>query len=86
VTKEYVGKGDTMAEQRVNRAKALVARAAASEDARKLKLSTRSSRLALLKRAAEKRKRKGQKRVQTLTQFDPITMTTVGRNALDRES
>lgn len=36
--------------------------ARASEGARKLKLSTRTSRLALLKRAAEKRKRKAQKR------------------------
>lgn len=60
--KEYVGKGATAAEQRLNRARVLVAVAQHSENARKLKLSTRSNRLALLQRAAAKRRRKGAKR------------------------
>lgn len=62
MTKEYVGRGANAEEQRVNRARVLVSRAQASEDARKLKLSTRTSRLALLKRAADKRRRKAAKR------------------------
>lgn len=85
MTKEYVGRGATLEEQRLNRARVLVAKEREREDARKLKLSTRSNRLALLKRAAEKRKRKGRKRLETLTTFDHITMTTVGPDAFDRE-
>jgi hypothetical protein len=70
MTKEYVGRGATVEKQRLNRAKALVARAAASEDARKLKLSTRTSRLELLKRAAEKRARRAAKRRLDAYAFD----------------
>jgi hypothetical protein len=54
---------DTLAQEALERrVRRVQFQARASEDARKLKLSTRTSRLALLKRAAEKRARKGVKR------------------------
>lgn len=86
MTKEYVGKGATTEEQRLNRARALVAREREREEARKLKLSTRSNRLALLKRAADKRKRRRLRNMANLVA--PIVQRALDEqtNAPDRES
>ena len=92
MTKEYVGHGATLEEQRLNRARALVAREHQREDARKLKLSTRTSRLELLRKAAEKRARRCQRNVlhAELTAMGQLAAkwimgaNTGSRNAPDR--